>query len=477
MARLVLALWRLILPFILAMLGWGVLVGWLLKLSGLNRPVVDTPLKAVGYGALLVALFLLGLILSYNLAAVVYRVTRGTPWITVHAPAEHRAATGDPLKQYQRIGLILAGGGAKGAYQAGAMRAIWEFLEDRGALERVCMVAGTSIGAWNTLFWMAGLVRPPVTGDESAHEVWWRAVKPERILDFDWYVPLTRNHLVRATPWRETFRRIFVEHQPVRKQLVHLLAARPHSQDRPGDRNVPLHFYLTRSNVKRAVLEFTTNSWGVADLKRSDPGTGTIKPVVEPSLYQVLDGADPDGALRELEDAVFASMDIPPLFPFVKLKDPISREDEWFEDGGVIENLPMLFGTQIEECDLLFVLPLNATFDAAVNHHSILARLSRVMEARQGVIERNAFKQAYLYNDLHKFTGRPRVSIFAICPAAPLAVGTIDFHKPREAGVAYRLMYEETAKELREEFGKLTSDWIRLATVGPMRERAYIEDF
>jgi len=474
--RIVLAVWRLVIPLVLFMLGWGILVKDALEYFGLSRPVLDTQVKALLFGALLVALFVLGLILSYNLAALFYRATRGTPRVAVHEPARRRP-TVHPLMKYKRIGLILAGGGAKGAYQAGAMRAIWEFLEDQGALDRVCMVAGTSIGAWNALFWMAGLVRPPTAGDESAHESWWRAIKPERILDFDWYLPLARNHVARATPWRRTFRRLFVAYAPVREELVRLLAPRRESRDPGGPRKVPLHFYLTRSNVKRGLLEFTTNSWGVADMVRADARTGVTKAVVDPSLYQVLDGADPSGALGELEEAVFASMDIPPLFPFVRIADPIAREDEWFEDGGVIENLPMMFGTQIEQCDLLFVLPLNASFDAEVNHHSILARLSRTMEVRQGVIERNAFKQAYLYNDLHKATDKPRVTIFAICPAEPLALGTIDFHKPREAGVAYRLMYEETAKELREEFGRLTPDWIRLATVGPKGRGKYIEDF
>jgi predicted acylesterase/phospholipase RssA len=335
------------------------------------------------------------------------------------------------------------------------------------------MIAGSSIGSWNALFWMAGLVRPADSGGESAHEAWWRAIKPERILDFDWYVPLLRNHFGRATPWRQTFRRIFVEPDAIRAQVVRLLAPRPDRRDRPGARQLPLHFYFTRSNVGRGLLEFTTNAWEVADLKQQ----GAQTPVLDPSLYQVLDGGDPAQALRELEDAVFASMDIPPVFPFARMQDPVYGTTEWYQDGGVIENLPVLFGTQIEQCDLLFVLPLNATFEAAVDHRSILRRLSRVMETRQGVIERNAFKLAYLYNDLHQLSGRPQVSIFAICPAAPLRVGTIDFHKGREGGAAYQLMYEETAKELAREFGHLTPEWIRLVTVRPDRTRVYVENF
>jgi predicted acylesterase/phospholipase RssA len=474
--RILVAIWRLLLPLIAVMIGWGVLASWILAQLGLSRPSLSTPERTMLVGTVLVVLFMAGAILSYNVAALIYRVSRGSPRVTVHEPQLPRPAVASRIP-YQRIGLILAGGGAKGAYQAGAMRAIWEFLEERDALDRVCMVAGTSIGAWNSLFWLAGLVRPPPNDERSAQESWWRAIKPERIVDFDWYLPLTRNHFCRATPWHEAFRRLFVDYAPVRERLVELCVPRPDSRARGPTRNPTVRFYLTRSNVKRAALEFTTNSWAVADLKRRHPRTGEMRPVVEPSLYQVLDGTDPAGALRELEEAVFASMDIPPLFPFVKIKDVISQEDEWFEDGGVIDNLPMVFGTLIEGCDLLFVLPLNATFDAAVNHHSILSRLARVMEARQGVIERNSFKQAYLYNDLHKLSGGTQVSVFAIGPAEPLAIGTTDFHKPAAAGNAYRLMYEQTAKELRETFGALSPDWIRLATVGPAGERGYIEDF
>jgi len=475
--RILLAIWRFVVPFTLLIVALGVLVSRGVAVLDISRGALDTPRSLLVYGAFSVALFLVGLVLAYNGAALFYRLTRGKPRVIALAPAKPRPGRGDALRQYRRVGLILAGGGAKGAYQAGAMRAIWEFLEENRALDRVCMIAGSSIGSWNALFWMAGLIVPPAPDGQSAHEMWWRAIKPERILDFDWYVPLTGNHFGRATPWRQTFRQLYVDNQLVRGQVTRLLAPRPDRRDHPGSRAQPLHFYFTRSNVGRGLLEFTTNSWAVADLKRADPRTGASVPVVDPSLYQVLDGGDPAQALRELEDAVFASMDIPPVFPFVKMKDPVYGTDEWFEDGGVIDNLPVVFGTEIEQCDLLFVLPLNATFDAPVNRRSILARLSRVMETRQGVIERNSFKLTYLYNDLHQAKGRARVSIFAICPAEPLAVGTIDFHKAREAGAAYRLMYEETTTELKRGFANLTPDWIRLVTVGPDRTRRYVENF
>ena len=45
-----------------------------------------------------------------------------------------------------RVGLVLMGGGAKGAYQVGVWRALWE----RG-VRRFSVIAGTSVGALNGL--------------------------------------------------------------------------------------------------------------------------------------------------------------------------------------------------------------------------------------------------------------------------------------------------------------------------------------
>lgn len=53
------------------------------------------------------------------------------------------------------IGLVLSGGGAKGAYQAG----VWTALAERGLAERVKAISGTSVGAINAAVFAA--VRDP----------------------------------------------------------------------------------------------------------------------------------------------------------------------------------------------------------------------------------------------------------------------------------------------------------------------------
>jgi predicted acylesterase/phospholipase RssA len=440
-------------------------------------------------GVAVAALLLAGTIACYNLAAAFHRRLRRTPRIAVIPPTAPAASGEGPkgrLQRFERIGIILAGGGAKGCYQAGALKAIHEFLEEHGALDRVRMIAGTSIGSWNAMFWLAGLIKAPAPGQPSMHEAWWRSVRLDRLVEFAAYWPMARNYLLLTTPWREGFRTIF-GHDEVRSRLENLCS--PAST---------IHFYFTRANVERGHLEFSTNWDGVGGLTRQNYRTMNAAdrvPVVPSDRYQVIGGASGRDSLRRMEDAVFASMDLPPLFPYSRIRTDMP---EWFEDGGVVDNVPVWFGTQLETCDLLFVLPLNATFNARADFSSLARRLFRVMDVRQGVLEKNAMKLAYLYNELAAArshaagpTGGQEllaqraarrehkpVSVFAICPGQPLAVGTTEFWKTREAGDAFDLMYAETKYELRDRFEDATDPgWLRMAIVQPEGGRVYLDEF
>lgn len=466
----------------------------LVGLAGAERLVAISPLLEIGTEGLVVLLLLLaGLLLAYNLAAVLYRRLRKRPAVRVLPPGEPDPGDGSRLDGSERIGIILAGGGAKGAYQAGALRAVHEFLEENRALGRVEMIAGTSIGAWNAMFWLADMVRAPEGGGASSHERWWRGISLERIVEFDTYWPLRQNHFLLPEPWRESFRGLFMEPDDVRERMARHFAG-------PEGRDPPVHFYFTRSNVELGQLEFATNWPGLRDATRrrlGSGGSGDSEPVVRPGRYEVVGEGDLDAALRRTRRAVFASMDLPPLFPYVPIRE---GRTEWFEDGGVVKNLPVRFGTQIENCDLLFVLPLNASFAEPVNRTSVTKRLSRVMNVRQGVMERDSLKMVYLYNELAELRRKLEradeadpesplertalrrehapVSVFCIVPDAPLDVETAEFWKAEAAGEAFDLMHEATATELRENFERDTDpSWIRMTRVGPLGERTWFDDF
>ena len=204
-------------------------------------------------------------------------------------------------------------------------------------------------------------------------------------------------------------------------------------------------------------------------------------------------------------------MDLPPLFEYVRIGD------ETFEDGGVVDNLPIYFGTGIEKCDLLFVLPLNASFASSVDRRWILRRMQRVLTIRQGALERRALKDVYLYNELAALRGGrqepsrgsapssprarprdpkppsrgPRAARSSSEPRASPSAGPGLRRLPRrapgnrharvledgEAGRAFRLMREYTRYELERFDFDAGPNWIRVALVGPSGEVRYLEDF
>ena len=375
--------------------------------------------------------FAAGLIVAgiawYYLAAWIYNrlvrhgrtPRRGT---TVHMQTAEAPPSPEPGLPFQRIGIILSGGGAKGVYQAGAMKAIHEFLHQHGALQNVVAVAGTSIGSWNTTFWLADEVGAS-PGNTSLHEAWWKSIDVKRIVTPASYVPLFSNHLMRNTPWRSNFDELFSDHSRLRACL---------SPD------PPIHFYLTRTNVESARLAFDTNNAAVEASPQQGHGATHV--------HEVTIVSDP----QQFKQAVFASMDIPPVFPYVRLRH--NSAVGFYEDGGVADNLPIRLGMAFDRCDLLFVLPLNATFSQQASEKSIVSRLMRVTTVRQGVLERNSLKMIYMFNELSQIRPTEPVLACILAPGLPLKIDTMEFWKTAEAAEAFDLMYEATREYLRNFF-------------------------
>ena len=363
-----------------------------------------------------------------------------------------------------RIGIVLAGGGAKGVYQAGALRALWEFLEEQGALEHVRMIVGTSIGAWNSMFWLTGQVKAG-GWDQGPQYEWWTSSRLSTVVNPTFYIPVLRNYLAGNQVWR--------------RQFTALFSSKPCKP--------PPYLYLTRTNIESASLEFTT----------------TRKRGMLPNYRRLANDDHSQDApldIEQIEFAVFASMDIPPAFE--RLQD---EKGHRYEDGGVIDNLPIQFATWWEGCNLLFVFPLNATFDEHPPNASIVARMARVLDVRQGVLERDSLKDISLYNriiegeqakqklakespvspsvttdtsngKLTELHNKPSTT-FCICPAPPMKVGTFGFWSLKRHGrECFKLMYDATKAELAKFDFSTGNQTVRMAKVGPDRKVTY-EDF
>ncbi len=78
----------------------------------------------------------------------------------------------DPQREDRKIGLVLAGGGARGAYEIGALSVLLPELAASG--QRVTVMVGTSAGALNSA-WLASNVHQPVQSlVEISKELWLR---------------------------------------------------------------------------------------------------------------------------------------------------------------------------------------------------------------------------------------------------------------------------------------------------------------
>jgi len=429
-------------------------VVWLVK-GSLSSRIADALLYGLEPflgGVVIVALFFFGLLIAYNICALINGIV---VWLRCK-PSPY--ATGDPVRfdatlqvdpeftHVDRIGIVLAGGGAKGAFQAGAMKAIYRYLDEKNALSKVKVIAGTSIGSWNALFWLADLVKPAKGWEDvSIHERWWQRISAKSLTAPSWYIPFLRNAFLSSLPWRQVFDRVFL------KQAV---------KDRIAES--PIHFYFTCSNVRTGELECATNN------PKPTIISGVTYEPLDPQGGRRQNEADKNKFIAGVKAGVFASMDLPPLFPYIK------RNGKVFEDGGVIDNVPIIFAA-VEACDLIFILPLNSDFEEEPNENLISARLFRVMDVRQGVLERGGFKLVYLYNELaalrqddqklRQQQGLPaalqgdeplavslrrkneHTNVFTVCPARSFVsntIGTQEFWKPKEAAKALRVMYEAT---------------------------------
>jgi len=310
----------------------------------------------------------------------------------------------------------------------------------------VRVISGTSIGSWNALFWLARMIKPAKeqTGP-GCLEWWWKRLTARHLVAPRFFLPSFNNAFLSTEPWQREFDQIFGS-DAVKNTLY----------------GTDIHFYLTRSNVRSAGLECATNN--------------PAPPFVNRVKYDFIKGAQSiDEFFDRLKTSVFASMDLPPLFPYTECNDQL------YEDGGVIDNLPLSFPAA-ENCDLVFLVPLNSDFEQEPNSRSIAARIGRMLDVQQGALERNGFKLLYLYNEnaalrdrINELTSHQaaeiamdkedklpthhplkyamqrkhqEIRIFAVCPDKSFVttvLNTRDLWNTKGAHTAFDVMYSATA--------------------------------
>lgn len=222
------------------------------------------------------------------------------------------------VAESRRIASVLTGGGARGAYEAGAISVLGPALEARG--ERPSLFVGTSVGAINAAY--LGASRH-LDADAQAAGLLdrWRQVTKGRVIR-----PILRRQLpLTALRYAGELLSLpgvrlesLLDPEPLRRSLAEWMSW--------GD----LH-----RNVQRGVV-------GAVALVATAARSGRTVAFVEGDMSAAPRGSHVVGYVAaELDEShVRASAAIPLLFPPVRVESPASARG-WYVDGGTRLNTPI----------------------------------------------------------------------------------------------------------------------------------------
>jgi NTE family protein len=338
-----------------------------------------------------------------------------------------------PSARRERVALVLAGGGARGAYEIGVLAALAPELADRGQSPDI--IVGTSIGALNGAFFAARADEPFQAVAAEAVEMW------------------------RELHWDDALRPL-VSTRELRRFLGMgaMLAGLP-----GGGLAGLLDPSPLRETVER-LIPFERIARNVKD------GNLTAAAVVATAYATTRSmvfhqggpalGLDPTHAIdyaatRLSPDHVLASAAIPAAFPAIEIRSPRVAAG-WYSDGGVRLNAPLAPALALG-ADRVVVIGLNSsvTHTRATGHPdaidgvaqllqvvladqlagdvSALAGINEALPARATGASGGTSGEAAGEHD-----GRRRIPYIFIAPADRLEIGRLarDVYRRHYAGVS-----------------------------------------
>jgi NTE family protein len=234
------------------------------------------------------------------------------------APSPQRMALGAKrMLPFERVALVLQGGGALGAYQAGVYQAIHE------ANIEVHWICGTSIGGINGAL-IAG--NPPERRVERLREFWEAVTKPPvKIPNVPWFSELPWNGNGQARYWANkmsAFATMF-------HGAPDFFSLRPFPPVNSTAESPELVSYYDAAPLKATLARLVDFDLINSKPMRFSVGATHIRtgaPIYFDNLERTITCAH-----------VMASASLPPGFP------PTEIDGEYYWDGGVVSNSPMQF--------------------------------------------------------------------------------------------------------------------------------------
>jgi NTE family protein len=218
----------------------------------------------------------------------------------------------------ERVGLVLAGGGARGAYELGVLAVLLPFLHERG--ERPSILVGTSVGAINAAG-VAATSHLPARESVSRELDRWREVDRGAVIR-----PVLAGLPVKLLRYVGEVLSLpgvrlssLLDPSPLERNLARWIEWEQLHQNLAGHAAARLAVVATAARTGRAVA-----------FVEGDPGEGMM-----PSSH-VIDYVQATVG----QEHVRASAAIPILFPAVRIEHPVEARG-WYIDGATRLNTPI----------------------------------------------------------------------------------------------------------------------------------------
>lgn len=225
---------------------------------------------------------------------------------------QKNAKTGGIKLTNLRYGLVLAGGGGKGAYQIGVLKALASLGFD---VRQFSAISGTSIGALNLALF--------VQNDLELAEQIWLSVTPDQIFSFNPHTIVTQ--YLRSIPLSQSARALLIKW--AFSTAVHGVFSR---SGLLGiiDRHIDLNLISRHSTglLTAVCMEF---------------------PLPKVKYFQ-LNTFSPD----RIKSILLASSAIPLIY------NPVQIDGKFYVDGGIVDNVPILPIYRLG-CDIIIVVHLS----------------------------------------------------------------------------------------------------------------------
>jgi NTE family protein len=246
-----------------------------------------------------------------------------------------------------KVGLVLAGGGARGAYEAGVLAELLPAIEERyGAGQFPRVIVGTSVGALQTAFFAANAHRGAAHVMDAAVELW-ETIEPDDVIR-----PLSRG-IPRAFRYVTSLLGLNAEtihHALDPSPLWETLSGRPTKAGKRGK----IDFAQLHRNVGKHIDSVAVVATAAATSRSVVFHEGKGRPRKDNRR-----GIDYHPTALHLQH-VMASSAIPLAFPAVEIgKARCPPETRWYFDGGTRLNTPIKPALRLG-ADRVIVIALNS---------------------------------------------------------------------------------------------------------------------